>query len=541
MGDYDLNKGEADTSSKSPEKKTGLFERIVSFLFKNNDPDRERKRLLKEISISLKKSKYKFYKIKSEEALPGMAKFFYEIYKTIGPAQVFIDQGEAMGVLKTLIIEKNLPDRVLEIKEQLSERSIREKTDTMEIKTVASILKEHLITFISSFNADRVKEINASYQLLSVFLQFINYDYYFMLKKFDSGLHERDFIYNPKFEAINGEYVSEDLKEFISIIYLLDPKNDWQQLFEALKVYKGNDIVNINSWNKIVKGVDAVKKSRILEQMVRHIDKDPYCKFKFYPPTDNIVEEYLSKIKTQTEITVQKIIKEKKNRKIDQLLKAVFGTTAISRMRNYNDKANLTFSKKMLAGYLYVQPANYLKAFFLDYYKKDIKELVDMVLIRGRWSTNVLSQQLSDSFHRLLDISAALVKFDESLGEEGDKGHTIRNAVKRADRDKNAAAVLRKIVRDINEKALNIINDAAQNLIVVGKNIKMLIDDLEKKPHEVLVNWKELQTSTDNKIREHMTVVYKKIYYFIQLMQNYIKDTKSGEEPVNNAANPEEE
>lgn len=527
MDENDLRNGSDEPNAAAETKKGSFFERVFSFLFRNNDPDKERRRLIKEIGISLKKTKYKFYKAKSEEVLPGLGKFFYEIYKAIGPAQVLMDQTESSGILKTLIIEESLSDHVLDIKDQLTEKSIREKTESMEMKTVAAILKEHLISFIASFDAERVKQINYQYNLLSVFLQLINYDYYFLLKKFDSGLHERDFIYNTKFEAINGEYISEDLKEFISVIYVIDSKSNWAELFNAIKNYKGNDVVSAAAWQKIVKGLDAVKKSRILEMMVKHIDKDPYLKFKHFPPNENIVEDYLNKIKTHTEMTIQKILREKKNRKIDHLLKSVFGTTAISRMRNYTDKVNLTFSKKMLAGYLYVQPANFLKAFFLDYYKKDIKEVVDLVLIRGRWSTNVLSQQLSESFHQLLEISNGLVQFDESLGDEGSKGMAVKNALKRADRDKNAATVLRKQIKDINEKALSIINDSAQNLIVVGKNIKMLIDDLSKKPHEVLINWKELETVTDNRILKMMSVVYKKIYYFIQLMQNYMKETKN--------------
>jgi hypothetical protein len=43
-------------------------------------------------------------------------------------------------------------------------------------------------------------------------VNFVNFDYYFLLKKFDSGIPERTFSYVPKFETIRGEYVLEDLK-----------------------------------------------------------------------------------------------------------------------------------------------------------------------------------------------------------------------------------------------------------------------------------------------------------------------------------------
>ncbi len=87
----------------------------------------------------------------------------------------------------------------------------------------------------------------------------------------------------------------------------------------------------------------------------------------------------------------------------------------------------MVFSKKMLGGFTHVVPLNYLKAFLLDYFKKDIREVVDILLIRGKWSTNLTSQQLSEAFHNLMTAADELVKFAESLSEEGQRGISLRN------------------------------------------------------------------------------------------------------------------
>ena len=42
----------------------------------------------------LSKSRYKWYRPHTEEASPAMAKFFYDIYKVIGSAQVMLDECE---------------------------------------------------------------------------------------------------------------------------------------------------------------------------------------------------------------------------------------------------------------------------------------------------------------------------------------------------------------------------------------------------------------------------------------------------------------
>lgn len=501
----------------------GFFQKILSIFFHGMDPEREKKRLLKEIAKTLKKKKYKFYKTNSGEALPALAKYFHDIYKTIGPAQVFLEHAQESNVLKVLIIEYSLPDEIKAIRQELEEEAIRKKAEQMDNKTLANDLRENMVNFYAGFKGDKVKEIDGMYNLLSAFIQFVQFDFYFFLKKFDSGLPERDFAYNPKFESINAEYISDDLKDFLEVLPLIQKDADWDRLFDILQSYKNTEVINRSAWKKIVRGVESIQKESIFELMIRHIDKDPYYKPQFYPPNERIVEEYLNKIKTQSEMTIQKILNERQNRKVDKLLKAIFGTTAISRMRNYTEKENLKFSKKMLGGYIYVDPLNYIKAFLLDFFKRDIKNLMDLLLIRGKWSTNLMSQQLSESFHAVMEVSDKLLQFDESLSDEGERGARIKQYMSRSEKDKNAMVSLRKVLKETNDEALGLVQTTAQNLIVIGKSLKQVLEDYERKPHELIINWKEIEQYSEKDIKTNITEVYKRIYYFIQLLQFYVK------------------
>ena len=65
------------------EAKSGFLDRIFSILGKASDPERDKKRQLKDINKRLKKHKFKFFRPKQEEALAALAKFFYEIYSII--------------------------------------------------------------------------------------------------------------------------------------------------------------------------------------------------------------------------------------------------------------------------------------------------------------------------------------------------------------------------------------------------------------------------------------------------------------------------
>nr|MDA3939283.1 DUF5312 family protein [Spirochaetia bacterium] len=318
------------------------------------------------------------------------------------------------------------------------------------------------------------------------------------------------------------DYILEDIKDFLAVL----PENNdsnWEELFNILKTYKGTEIIDRGQWKKILKGLDVVRKERIFVLMIKHIDKDPQYNYISILNPDRIVDDYLNKIRTQTEMILQKILKERRGKKVDGLLMEIFGTTAISRMKNYTEKANLIFSKKMLGGFIHVAPANYLKAFLLDFFKRDIKTLMDLILIRGKWATVISSQHLSDAFHSIMDVSGKLIIFDDELSDEGAKGIAYKALMSKSDRDKNSISILRSQLKETNDDVLNMITIAAQNLIIMGRSLKSVLEDKDKKDHEMIINWKEVESVTELDLKVEIARVYKKIYHFVQLMQFFVK------------------
>jgi hypothetical protein len=503
----------------------GFFQRILALFFGSDDLERERRRLLKQVGKELSRNKRRFYKPRTGEALPNLARFFFDIYKVVGPAQTLLLGADSSKALKIIVIEsRHSPDQA-RLREELEESTIRNSSDSMTGKQLVAHVKDALVGYQSGFDSATVKEINDLYNIIQSFTAFLRFDFYFVLRKFDAGIQEGNFGYTPRFDTISAEYVSDDVKDFLEVVMRLDGDADWESALDVLQEYKGVDVVSRPAWKKLLNLLTSVVRSGVLVKIVQHIDHDPYYQPEVKNTREHIVEGYLTLMKTQVEAALQKVGRERRTRKVDRLLTEVFGTTAISRAKYYTEAANTVFTKRMLAGYTHTEAINYLKAFLIDYFKGEVRVMVsDLLIVRGRWADSILSQQLSDSYYSVMNIAQQIVEFDDSLGEEGELGIKLKKASARVvEKDKATMKLLRQALHEINDIAVGMINDTGTNLITIGRILKLLVEDLNKDHPELIQNWKDLEGYAEHHLKDRLLAVYRRIYYFIQLLQMFTK------------------
>ncbi len=514
----------ATNSGKGASNGNNIISWLIGLFTGGNDPERGKRRLLQQIAKELTRGKYKFYRPRGNQALPGLGKFFYGIYKITVSASSLLQNSQSSQALRGFCIEAYMTEEQKTLAKEFDEATIRESAKTLHPKVHAAKLKESIASFFGSFDSSVVNLIDENYSQILRLIDFVNYDYYFVLKKFDASFTERNVTSTPKLEAINGDYISDDLKDFLEVLLPLGTEADWDKLLDILSTYKGLEVFNRQSWSRLMNALKNVTNSGILTMMVQHLDMDPYWKPKIELKKVRIMETYLDTLQSKTEKMVKKILSEQKNAQVEKLCIAIFGANPPSRMKNYTDKANIMFNKKLNVSYIYTIPINYLKTFLLDYFKKDVRELKDMLLVQGKWSTNVASQAMADAFYKVTEVSEQLVKFDEDLNEKGNMGSRLKRAVSRVvDRDPGTGKGVQVLVQEANEMAIGIINKSAGNLIGFANNLKNLLQDVDRQDYELIINWKELDSITDVPIKTHMAEVYKKIYYFIQLIQMFLK------------------
>lgn len=501
-----------------------FIQKLLGSLFNKKDPEAEKRKLLKQIAKNLSKTKYKFYKASSDQILPTFAKFFYELYKAISICQATFNNQQNPNAFKMMVVDNALTDEQNRILEELTEESITTLSRNMSFEDLKRKIKSDLDVLSADFDKEKILQIDTVYSKLMGFKNFCTFDYYFLLKKFDSTLMEGDFSRTPKFNAIDANYVAEDLKDFLSIAWALPLAEDWSDMMQMFRAAKGVEPIKPTQWSKIVSRLNQLRNSQAFEMVVQLATKDPNYFVQTDEKREQIVENYLEKIRTQAQLTLRKLESEQKNSKIDSIVTQIFNTTSIFSMKYYTEHASEAYRKKNFVGYEYAKPLNYMRAFLIEYVKKEVREYADLILIRGKWSDNQLSQQMSEAYHAMLEYSEKISTFDKKHSEDGGEiGSKLKTLLPRADRDKEAMGIIKTTLKDSNSFAKEYLVNTTKNMITFAKSTKVVIEDHKKQRPELITNWKELERFAEHPIDELAVEVYKKMYLFVNLMQNFLQ------------------
>ena len=115
----------------------------------------------------------------------------------------------------------------------------------------------------------------------------------FAVKKFDSTMREGDFSKTPKFNPIDASYVSEDLKDFLTVAWALPLDSDWSDMMQMFKVMKGVEPMKPNQWNKIVTRLNQIRSEQVIEMIIQLTTKDPTYSVVIEEKHEQIVESYM--------------------------------------------------------------------------------------------------------------------------------------------------------------------------------------------------------------------------------------------------------
>jgi len=497
-----------------------LMGKVISlFSGDANETMSDKELILKQRHKELAENKYaKFYRQKSDEADPSLGLFFYTLYKLILPIRTFMKDTAKITRLRQIVLEAFMDANIIEIIKRISPAEIERRAKTTPPNELSTEIRADINKLVTGFGANRTNQINRCYNLVMVFFQLAHFDFPALLKQFDTNFTEGPFGGDPKFYPVKTSMLAKDLGEFIAVAQNVSPDNDWKTLLKLLKICAGKELISEDQFAQILIGLRDVMNSRILELIVQCGTKNPVWVCKPRIPDEHIAESWLEVRINKAQGYINSINTTEKHKQINILLKDIFDHEDFERLENYSVAKSSIYKKRDLSCFLYAEGLNYLLIFLNDYLEKDIHELCDILLVRGQWTNNDNSKEMSEALHQLLDLPAQIANLDEMLSDDGPDGSRLKAALLRVDRDRTQARYINSIIDNINETALEYINNAAHHFSIIGKHLRDMTEDVQKKRPEMIVNWRELNMVSRNPLAQQITDYSKRIDSFIKLM-----------------------
>ncbi|MCL2190791.1 MAG: DUF5312 family protein [Treponema sp.] len=469
----------------------------------------------------LGENKYaRFFRQKTDEADVPLAQFFHSLYKMISPIRVFMRDAAKMTQLRQIVLEAFIDPAIVETIRRLNPQAIEERAKGTESADLVAEIREDIDKLTSGFNSSRINGVNRCHNMIMIISQLVNFDYPDMIRKFDPSFTEGPFSDAPKFTPVKVDQVSKEIGEFLTVAQGVVPESDWKTLLRLLKICAKEELISDNQFAQMLIGLRDILNSKVLLLMTQYGSKNPVWTCKPRIPDEHVAEAWVEAKTLKAQACIDMINNKEKKQKIDVLAKEIFESEELIRLENYVPSRGAMYQNRDLVGFNFAYGLNYLSSFMADCFEKEIYDLCDLVRVRGQWTNIASSKEMSESLYQIMELPESIARLDEALAVDGADGSRLKAAIIRAERDPSQIRYINTIIESVNDTAQETLDHAAQHFAVIGKHIKSLGEDIQKKHPELIVNWRELSSvSKDHPLAPQMVRAYAKVHSFVQLMQ----------------------
>lgn len=518
------------------EQKTGFFNRLLG-----GDPiKRKANRVLKKDLNSVRMG---LYKLKQDIILPPIAKIIYEIYKFTYPMRQILPLDKATNRFPPSFEESFIlqfhQDSAREIYNKLNEDYINKLALKNGIKKTTIYIEKLLNEYFESFDRERILKINSLFTNFLYFTRFVYFDFYPILREFDSYLEEANFIKKPSFSGAEGSLLRGDLYKLHRALATFEADDKLDQGIDIYGTIKNFKPISQTHLERLKQLIYLLQKNNYLSLIIRCIDKkiDPL------PKEKRPYMDVFTSFSLRTKGNIYTILNAVKNRikegVVSSLVNQLFDGNVEMRVKNYNETKNEPFKSLGLTLFEYTSPLNYEKAFLTDKYKSSIGKIINELIINGIFIDKGALNELSNSYYVLNNLLEEINQFEDDLDIDGDSGKVIKRHVSSLKSNESSRKVLEKTIHDINSRAKLIIDEGILNMKQLAYGIKNTLEDYKKKTPAIITNIRKIRASNNRQFIEEILNSYREIYLFLKLISNYValKVLKpvSGEEKRNNS------
>ncbi|UER67532.1 hypothetical protein LKV13_01760 [Borrelia sp. BU AG58] len=476
----------------------GLFDFLFSIFNKELTPEQVRHKRIRELKNNLDKVS-NFFNASKIQALPQFAKFIYNLYRTFAPLKLFVQRYRNSNKIIHFVVENYLNENQKKALDYVYSFSAGDMPSFTS--DVPKNLNNNLNFLFKNVTQEQIRLIDETCEALYVFFDLVLYPYHSIIKNFDNLFPEDDFVYKPRFNAVGCGSILDEIKDFLENIYSVVDSSVWKNLYDILSdVYgdKGNFPLKPNVWLKIISSIIEINKNKEILYLVRYVSGDPdYFPISNRKKPKPMAKAFFNDLAKHVANEIEKIKVLQKNSKSRVLAEKLFPAGTILHLDNYNERMNVKITSKIPStpGYVYYELLGYLKTYVINFVKKELNDIVNVLIIKGQWKDIEISRHMSNDMHSLINTYSSLIDFDNNLGEQGSYGNRIKALLHRASvGDKSSEKLLVSIVADINKKALVLLNDYYSIIYSMEQRLRDCLEDYVKtsSERELIYNWKEL-------------------------------------------------
>ncbi|UPA06743.1 hypothetical protein baBA2_000338 [Borrelia anserina] len=476
----------------------GLVDFLFSIFSRELTPEQVKQRRLREVKNNLSKIS-SFFNASKIQALPQFAKFIYNLYKAFIPFKFFAQRYRNSNKIIHFVVEKYLSDnqrQALECIYSFSANDVVNFTPDM-----SKNLDNNLNYLLKNVTQEQIRLIDETCGALDIFFDLVSYQYYSIVKNFDNLFPEDDFVYKPRFSSVNCGVILDDIKDFLECIYSIRDISIWRNLYDVLlEIYgdRENFPVKPNVWLKILTSIIEINKNKEILYLIRYVSGDPdYLPMSGVKKSKAKAKIFFNDLAKHVSNEISKIEIFQKNSKSKVLAAKLFPGITIATLDNYNELMNDKITSKVVntTGYVYSDLLGYLKTHAVNFVKKDLSDIVNILIIKGQWEDMEMSRDVSNDIHSLIGIYSNLIDFDDNLGEQGTYGNRINALLHRVSvGDKSSEKLLLSIITDVNKKAFVLLNEYYSKINSLRQRLNDCLEDYLKpsSEKELIYNWKEL-------------------------------------------------
>jgi len=463
----------------------GIFGRLLAFFMPGEEAKAERLRLrkLREIQIDIQNSRFSaFYRAKTKEASAGFADFMYNVYRSLDTLSMVFTRFENTTALKALVINYFMPINAHSIIADLSDENImnagKEKTPE-ELKTWCENSLKKLNGILDKKWQSSVDEY---YNRLAELIWLAKFDYPGLLRKFDPRFPET--ITRPHYEAqFKGQkvfFISENLKDFIAILFDIGSRQDWK-FYSDIITRAGILSFSKKRFVSTVFDLTELRKSNILTMMLWHSESMPLTDITPIVSTEAIAADYCARLNGKVREAIGHALSDDELGKRNTLMKTVFGAVELPEnidtgIRNYTAKDSEACFIIAGVSFTHVQTITTLACFFKLYFD-EVRMLCNLFLLQAEWTSTAFARTLTNHLENIVTAFEHIDNFDRSLSEAAPRGRRIRQLADSARASELLTTQLAALIKQVNKDAEECVKAASSSLYELAVFLKEIDED----------------------------------------------------------------